>query len=89
VYVEAVVFAGGLNIFFVNSSSTVFFATGTQPLQPSPAPTITPLTSSNSTIASNYLPSSNFIAAVLTCLGLFAIIATIIIYKRRKPKTIE
>ena len=38
VYAEAVVFAGGLNIFFINSSSTVFFATHTQTFQPSPTP---------------------------------------------------
>ena len=41
VYAEAVVFAGGLDIFFLNSSSTVLFATGTQPLQPSPTQTPT------------------------------------------------
>jgi|WetSurMetagenome_2_1015567.scaffolds.fasta_scaffold89640_2 hypothetical protein len=41
VYSEAVVFAGGLDIFFINSSSTVLFATGIQSLQPNPqTPTV-------------------------------------------------
>jgi hypothetical protein len=89
VYAEGVVFAGGLNIFFINSSSTIFFAIGTQPFQPSPTHTTTPPTSSNKLVASNSVSYSIFIAAILAALGLFAIIATIVIYKRRKPKTVE
>ena len=40
VYAEGVVFAGGLNIFFMNSSSTILFAIGTQLSQASPTPTV-------------------------------------------------
>jgi hypothetical protein len=40
VYAEAVVFAGGLDIFFMNSSTTVFFSTGIQPPLPTPIPSL-------------------------------------------------
>src|SRR3989304_6982177 len=39
---EGVVYAGNMSIFFIDGASTTFFATGTQPLQPSPTPTQTP-----------------------------------------------
>lgn len=84
VYAEGVVFAGGLNIFFINSSSTIFFAIGTQPFQPSPTPTTTPLTSSNRVIASNSLSYTIDLVAVFSITGLFAIIETVIVYKRKK-----
>jgi hypothetical protein len=43
VYAEGVLFAGGLAIFFMNSSSTIFFTIGTPSLEPSPAPTTSSL----------------------------------------------
>jgi hypothetical protein len=90
VYAEAVVFPGGLNIFFINSSSTVFFAAGTQTYPPSPTPinnSTSPLTSFNPALTSNSLSYTIFIAAVLFVLGLSAIIVTVVIYKYRKTKT--
>ena len=84
VYAEGVVFAGGLNIFFINSSSTIFFALDTQPLQPSPTPTTTPLTSSNTVLASNSLSYAIDLVAVFSIIGLFAIMVAVNVYKRKK-----
>ena len=42
VYAEGVVYVVDLDIFFINSSSTTFFATGTQPNEPSPSLSVSP-----------------------------------------------
>ena len=73
-------------LFYLNSYSTVLFATGTQPLQPSPPSATNPSASSNPVLSSNSVPYMVFIVAVLSVLGLFAILVTVVIYKYRKTK---
>jgi hypothetical protein len=55
---------------------------------PSPIPTTNPSTSSNPILASNFLSNKIFLIAVLSIVGLFAVIAAVIVYKRVKTRTI-
>jgi hypothetical protein len=76
------------------SSMTYYFSIYDSPLEPSPTQTpspistTNPLTSSNPILASNFLSNKIFLIAVLSIVGLFAVIAAVIVYKRVKTRTI-
>jgi hypothetical protein len=74
VYAEAVVFVGGLDIFFINGSSTIFFST--QLLKPSPTSTPIEVGGNNSIILSN----SKLIIEVI--IGVFVFLVVGLLLKR-------
>lgn len=78
--------SGPLEIFFMNSFSTTFFAGDTHPSQPIPIPSIVPSTSPNTILASDSLSNNVVLTAALSIVGLFALIMAVIVYKRGKGK---
>jgi hypothetical protein len=70
VYAEGVLFAGGLAIFFMNSSTTIFFTINTPSLEASPAPTTSSLIPTPTAIGlgstdSSSLPNLELMIAVI------------------------
>ena len=88
VYAEGVLFAGGLAIFFMNSSSTIFFTIGTPSLEPSPTqssiPTLQPTVNTDTYV--DYVVSN-----LPYILGIIAIVIVVIlgllVYFKKYHKT--
>jgi hypothetical protein len=82
---EGVVFAGGesgLDIFFMNSTSPIFFTVAAPPsLQPSPTP--------NQSIDSDYLHNPTFLIEIVSVIVVVAIATLSFVYFRRHNKRSE
>jgi hypothetical protein len=91
---EGVVWAGGRDIFFIDSSSTTFFTVDTQPtIQPSlkpnisSTPSISPTPTSSQSIAFDNWLNPTFLNLLAIVIGIVAIASISLVYfKRRKGK---
>jgi hypothetical protein len=85
VYANSVVYAGGesgLDIFFINSTSTTYFTVAAQPsLQPSPTP--------NQSIGSDYLHNPTLLAEIVSAIVVVAVASTSLFYFKRHNKRSE
>jgi hypothetical protein len=79
---HGVVLPGGLDIFYMNSSSTTFFSVAAQPsLQPSPTP--------NQSIGSGYLHNPALLAEIVSAIVVVAVASTSLFYFKRHNKRSE